>query len=80
MKLELPIMNHHPVFWAAFWAGMASPVALYASPAPYWAYMNNFTVAQSFAQVGASLNNALATIAHDEQLITKSADENRSVV
>ena len=51
-------MNQNPVFWAAFWAGLASPVSLYSAPASYVPYINGYSVASSFAQVGVSLTQS----------------------
>gem|GEM_PF-2907694 len=51
-------MNQNPVFWAAFWVGLASPVSLYSAPASYVPYINGYSVASSFAQVGVSLTQS----------------------
>jgi hypothetical protein len=48
-------MNQSHVFWTAFWAGLAAPVMLFAAPTPYYLYLANSTVAQSFGAVGAKL-------------------------
>lgn len=53
-------MRLTPTFWAAFYAGLASPVSLYSAPAPYMAYIRNYTVPQAFGLVGMYLNQAVA--------------------
>ena len=53
-------MNLTPTSWAAFWAGLAAPVGLYAPPAPYMAYVNGYSVPQSFGMVAMYLNRASA--------------------
>ena len=45
-------------FWAAFCNGMASPVSLFVKPAPYYFTLRQFTVVESFAQVGTSLTRS----------------------
>ncbi len=44
-----------PAFWTALFAGMAAPALLYAPPPSYTAMIGDFTVAGSFARVGALL-------------------------
>jgi hypothetical protein len=48
-------MNQNSVFWASFWAGAASPIALYSMPTPYVLSLGLNTVGGSFAQVGMTL-------------------------
>jgi hypothetical protein len=53
--------NYMPsAFWAAFYAGMASPVALYGAPPAYGTYIFPLTPAQSFGVVGSYLTAALS--------------------
>jgi hypothetical protein len=59
-------MNQTPVFLAAFWAGLAGPVSLYAPPSPYWAYLGRYSVADNFAHIGMALTQASAPF-HDGQ-------------
>jgi di/tricarboxylate transporter len=44
------------VFWAAFWAGLASPMSVYASPPNYLALGAIPSPAQNFAAVGMALS------------------------
>jgi hypothetical protein len=53
-------MNQRPIFWAAFWTGLAGPMSLYAAPPPYWAYLGRYSVAYNFAQIGMALTRASA--------------------
>lgn len=55
-----------PVFWTALWAGMASPVFVYA-PVSYYTNIyqvpvNVGSVGESFAIVGLQLGQAFATM------------------
>ena len=58
-------MDRSSIFWTAFWAGVASPVALYSPPPVYSTYSINFGVAQTFARVGVALGRPYREIAHD---------------
>ena len=60
-------MSQSPVFWAAFWAGLAAPASLYSPPANYWLYSSNASVAQSFAEVAIGLASALGYYIDDGQ-------------
>lgn len=51
-----------PPFWAAFWAGLAAPVGLYAPPTPYLAYINTLSLPQTFDTVGWYLSRAAAQV------------------
>jgi hypothetical protein len=48
-------------FLAAFCKGMASPVSLFVRPAPYHFTCRQYTVAESFAQVGMSLTQTTSS-------------------
>lgn len=52
------LMNQSPIFWAAFWAGLAGPASLYAPPPTYYLYMGSSSVALSFAGVAFNLDRA----------------------
>lgn len=54
------------VFWTALWAGMASPVYVYAPVNTYTPYGIPGSVGDSFAIVGWQLSGALS-VACDEQ-------------
>jgi hypothetical protein len=56
------MMNQDSVFWAAFWAGLASPVSLYSAPVSYVPAISGVTVASSFAQVGTFLTEASVSL------------------
>ncbi len=60
-------MTLSPTFRKAFLAGLAAPVELYGRPAPYMAYVDNTTLAQSFAEVGWYLSAAYGQTVSDEQ-------------
>jgi hypothetical protein len=47
-----------PIFWTAFWAGLAAPASLYAPPEPYYLYLSGSSVASSFGSVAMYLDNA----------------------
>ena len=47
-----------PLFWAAFWAGLAAPASLYAPPEPYYLYLGGSSVALSFGAVAMYLDSA----------------------
>lgn len=51
-------MKTQPAFTAAFWSGMAAPVALFTPPAAYSTQTSALTAAQSFAIVGGYLTLA----------------------
>lgn len=51
-------MFARPAFLAAFWAGLAAPIALYAPPAPYAAYVGGISLPLSFAATGVRLSIA----------------------
>ena len=53
-------MIQDPAFWAAFCNGMASPVSLFVKPAPDYFTLRQLTLAESFAQVGMSLTQAMS--------------------
>ncbi len=48
-------MKIRPAFWKALFAGVTAPAMLYAPPPSYTAMIGDFTVAGSFARVGALL-------------------------
>jgi hypothetical protein len=52
-------MQFTPTFWAAFWAGLAAPTALYAPTAPYAAYIARPNVGNTFALVGMGLTRVM---------------------
>ncbi len=54
----MPSIHSNPVFWAAFWAGMAGPALLYEPAEPYYLYLRATNVAQSFGAVGMYLDRA----------------------
>jgi len=56
---EVEQNNMPSAFWSAFYAGMVSPVALYAPPPAYGTYILPLTPAQSFGVVGSYLTAAL---------------------
>jgi hypothetical protein len=56
-------MRQSHVFWAAFWAGLASPVSLFAPPNPYYPYLSNISVPYIFAQVGLTLRRVATPVA-----------------
>jgi hypothetical protein len=45
-------LDRNAIFWAAFWAGLAGPVALYDPPPEYPLYLNNINLASNFGAVG----------------------------
>jgi hypothetical protein len=53
-------MTLSPTFRTAFMAGLASPVGLYAGPAPYMAYASAYAPAYSFGCVASYLNAVAA--------------------
>ena len=53
-------MIQDPACWAAFCNGMASPVSLFVKPAPYYFTLPQLSLAESFAQVGMSLTQAMS--------------------
>jgi len=55
-------MNQPSMFLTAFWAGLASPVFLYAQPTPYPLGLGVYTVGGAFAQVGMTLNHSAMAI------------------
>src|SRR6266851_2027430 len=55
---SLSNMNQTPIFWAAFWAGLAGPASLYAPASTYYSYLGGTSVAQSFGSVALSLDRA----------------------
>lgn len=55
-------MRQNPVFWAAFWAGLASPVSLFAPQAQYSLYLGGVSVPSIFAQVGLTLRRVSTPI------------------
>ncbi len=57
-------MNTGPFFLSAFWAGVSSPVALYADAPAFRPLISSLTPANSFALVGALLNRAMAETIH----------------
>lgn len=52
-------------FWAAFWAGLAAPVGLFAAPPAYPVHSGLSSVASSFATVGAQLSRAASQTTDD---------------
>lgn len=52
-------MKKQSAFMAAFWSGMAAPVALFSRPAAYSTQTSALTAAQSFAIVGGYLTLAM---------------------
>jgi hypothetical protein len=65
-------MNQRPIFWTAFWAGLAGPASLYAPPSPYWAYLGRYSIASNFAQIGMALT--LASAPFDGRRTTDASD------
>lgn len=63
-------MDVNPVFFAAFWAGLASSASLYTSDISYRPLINDFTFPTSFVLVGMFLNEAMATTEHDGSAAT----------
>jgi hypothetical protein len=63
------MIDRNSVFWTAFWAGLAAPASVYAAPVTYYAYMNNYSLPLSFAQVGIALGHSYAKVADDRQLV-----------
>ncbi len=63
------MINRNSVFWAAFWAGLASPASVYAAPVPYYAYMGNYSLPLSFMQVGFALSHSYSQVVNDGQSI-----------
>ena len=57
----MPSTYSNPVFWAAFWAGLAGPAMLYEPTDPYYLYLGATNVAQSFGAVGMYLDRASGT-------------------
>jgi hypothetical protein len=60
-------VNRNSVFWAAFWAGLASPTAVYAASPVYYSYIGNYSVPLSFMQVGLALGHSYAQATDDGQ-------------
>lgn len=60
-------MGMSPMFWTAFWAGMAAPVSLYAAPTAYAGYVAIPSPAQSFAMVGGYLSAAAEQVQNDRR-------------
>jgi hypothetical protein len=51
-------MDSRTPFAAAFWAGLAAPIALYADPPQYPIYVAAYSVPLAFATVGNQLGSA----------------------
>jgi len=49
-------MSENTAFWKAFLKGLSGPVSLYDRPTPYSAYVNLYTVPQTFAVVGSTVS------------------------
>jgi hypothetical protein len=52
-------MLENKVFWAAFCAGLAAPIGLYATPTPYMAYVTARTLSQAFGLIGMRMTNVM---------------------
>lgn len=59
-------MNKGSVFLAAVWAGMATPASVYATNFAFRPLINDLTFGASFALVGLSLSEAMASAGHVE--------------
>jgi hypothetical protein len=70
-------MRYTPAFWAAFWAGLAAPVALHAPPAPYAAYSSAYSVGCTFGLVGMSLTRMLGARTDDGRAETRPTGTDR---
>jgi hypothetical protein len=68
-------MNRNAVFRSAFWAGLASPVAIYASPVSYSTYIGSYSVPLSFAQVGLALSHSYAQVVDDGQSLAAGTEQ-----
>ena len=55
------------VFWTALWAGMASPVYVYAPSGAYNTYGAPGSVGDSFAIVGWQLSGALSVASNGQE-------------
>ena len=60
------LMYQKSAFKSAFWAGLASPVALFSAPRVYIPAISGLTIASAFVSVGASLNR-FAVMTTDDQ-------------
>jgi hypothetical protein len=69
-------MRQSPVFWAAFWAGLASPVSLFAPPSPYYSYLGGVSLPYIFAQVGMTLGRVSAPVADGGSVTQESGTGN----
>ena len=59
-----------PEVWAAFMAGLAAPVGLYAAPGQYLNGASLPTVSQSFSAVGYYLTQAMGQHANEQPAIS----------
>jgi hypothetical protein len=59
-------MNKTGAFWPAFSVGLSASTTIYDPPPPYWAYIDGYTVAQTFALVGSTLSST-TTIGYGRQ-------------
>ena len=63
-RVTMPVPT--PVFWTALWAGMASPVYVYATVDPYVVYGSPAGIGESFAIVGLQLSEAIQATQNDQ--------------
>lgn len=68
-------MYQSPMFLAAFWAGLASPIGLYSVTTSYVPSINGCTPGASFAHVGVSLTQISGSVSDGREFDTAPAGE-----